>query len=391
MNPMPNSSRQRAMLAALLAAAALLGCASPPKPPLPPLPTSPLPLAQAVNVATDRLVASLPGQDAGWLARPAPRSLIVRPLSDPLSSQETSVSASVASLIESRIATDHPDLRALPFRAPGVVQAQYLVSGTVGRTAVGADLASLNLALTDLRTGKSVGTVSVPVQPQGVDDTPVAAFADSPVLLRVEPAPVDRAEAQARAQLLVDARVDEGSEAYAAGRWADALAFYDAALAAPEGDTLRVRAGRYLALVKLGRDADADAAFARMIAVALDKRSLGVKFLFKPGTTDFWPDPNVSGRYGRWLEVIADRTAATQVCLAVVGHTSRTGSVEFNERLSLQRAQTIQRRLAAVVPELAGRTVASGVGWRENLVGSGTDDARDAVDRRVEFKVVACP
>jgi hypothetical protein len=30
------------------------------------------------------------------------------------------------------------------------------------------------------------------------------------------------------------------------------------------------------------------------------------------------------------------------------------------------------------------------MGWRENLVGIGSDDVRDAIDRRVEFKVVDC-
>jgi len=32
-----------------------------------------------------------------------------------------------------------------------------------------------------------------------------------------------------------------------------------------------------------------------------------------------------------------------------------------------------------------------GKAWAENLVGSGTDNAQDAIDRRVEFKVVNCP
>ena len=36
------------------------------------------------------------------------------------------------------------------------------------------------------------------------------------------------------------------------------------------------------------------------------------------------------------------------------------------------------------------RTRASGVGWRENLIGTGTDDVTDALDRRVEFRIVSC-
>jgi hypothetical protein len=30
------------------------------------------------------------------------------------------------------------------------------------------------------------------------------------------------------------------------------------------------------------------------------------------------------------------------------------------------------------------------MGFRENLIGTGTDDLRDALDRRVEFRVRSC-
>ena len=39
-------------------------------------------------------------------------------------------------------------------------------------------------------------------------------------------------------------------------------------------------------------------------------------------------------------------------------------------------------------PQLTPRTIANGVGSRENLVGIGKDDESDALDRRVEFKVL---
>jgi hypothetical protein len=39
---------------------------------------------------------------------------------------------------------------------------------------------------------------------------------------------------------------------------------------------------------------------------------------------------------------------------------------------------------------LGQRTTPSGKGFRENLVGSGSDDAVDALDRRVEFRIVPC-
>jgi len=75
----------------------------------------------------------------------------------------------------------------------------------------------------------------------------------------------------------------------------------------------------------------------------------------------------------------------------VVGHTSRTGSEAYNDKLSLNRATFIKQRLEAESKDLVARTKPQGMGFRENIVGTGTDDVRDALDRRVEFKIVACP
>jgi hypothetical protein len=56
----------------------------------------------------------------------------------------------------------------------------------------------------------------------------------------------------------------------------------------------------------------------------------------------------------------------------------------------MQRALAIQHRLETLAPDTVSRLVSSGMGFRENLVGSGSDDLRDALDRRVEFKVRNC-
>jgi outer membrane protein OmpA-like peptidoglycan-associated protein len=135
---------------------------------------------------------------------------------------------------------------------------------------------------------------------------------------------------------------------------------------------------------------EAEQAFGKLVAIGLANKALGVKFLFNPGTTDFWTDPKINGPYALWLRQIARQAAAAKVCLQVVGHTSHTGSEPVNDRLSAQRAAVVQRRLEAESPALAGRMKASGVGFRENLIGTGTDDAVDSLDRRVEFKVNAC-
>jgi outer membrane protein OmpA-like peptidoglycan-associated protein len=92
-----------------------------------------------------------------------------------------------------------------------------------------------------------------------------------------------------------------------------------------------------------------------------------------------------------WLGQLSQRASERSSCLEIAGHTSSTGPEPLNERLSLMRAQYIKQRLDAAVPALAKRTSASGKGSSQNLSGLGTDDMRDAIDRRVEFKVKDCP
>ena len=68
---------------------------------------------------------------------------------------------------------------------------------------------------------------------------------------------------------------------------------------------MRVVNGIYLASEKLGRSAEAEQAFGRVVAMGIAYRQLGVKFLFNPGSTEFWSDPKISGPYAMWLRQIA--------------------------------------------------------------------------------------
>ena len=76
--------------------------------------------------------------------------------------------------------------------------------------------------------------------------------------------------------------------------------------------------------------------------------------------------------------------------MEVVGHASPTGPEAVNDRLSGLRAEHVKGQLSRAAPALGKRVTARGVGSRETLVGNGRDDASDALDRRVEFKVMSC-
>ena len=125
--------------------------------------------------------------------------------------------------------------------------------------------------------------------------------------------------------------------------------------------------------------------------VGLASNRLGVKFRgFDPAPPTSCPTCGSPAPYPMWLTQIAAKATAQSACLNVVGHTSATGPEPLNERLSVLRAESVKSRLERESPQLKGRVIASGVGSRSRLVGTGTDDMRDALDRRVEFKPVPC-
>jgi outer membrane protein OmpA-like peptidoglycan-associated protein len=180
-------------------------------------------------------------------------------------------------------------------------------------------------------------------------------------------------------------------EAYNAEKWEEALKAYTAAATRPDGQQLRTFNGIYLSNIRLGRTDAAAEAFGKIAALGLATNNLAVKLLFKPNSaTDFWPGKDLSGVYPMWLRQIAKAVQTTGGCLNVTGHTSRSGTEQLNDRLSLQRAETVKRLMVSEVAAVSNQLQTSGVGYRQNIVGTGADDASDAVDRRVEFKVVEC-
>ena len=258
----------------------------------------------------------------------------------------------------------------------------------------------INLALTELKSGVVVAQATALAKDEGLDHTPLAYYRDSPVLVKDKviegyvrtsaTPPGQRGDAFYLDRIASATLINEATTLYNQERYVEALGQYRSALATPTGEQLRVLNGIYLSNVKLGRNAEAEQAFGRVVALGIAYNQLGVKFLFNPGSTEFWSDPKVSGPYTMWLRQIAKESTAAKACMDIVGHTSKTGSEQANDALSLQRANFIRSRLVTDAPVLGSRTKTSGMGFRQNIVGSGTDNAVDALDRRVEFKIIPC-
>jgi len=258
----------------------------------------------------------------------------------------------------------------------------------------------INLALTELKSGTVVAQASAVARDEGLDHTPLAFYADSPVLLKDKvidgyvrtsaTPPGQRGDPYYLERVAVATVISDATTLYNAARYQESLAQYRAAAGSPVGEQLRVLNGIYLNYVKLNQMAEAEQAFGKVVAYGIAYNQLGVKFLFNPGKTEFWTDPKISGPYAMWLRQIAKESTSAKACMNIVGHTSRTGSEQTNDALSMARATYIRQRLTSEASALDSRTKPSGMGFRENIVGSGTDNVVDALDRRVEFKIVPC-
>ena len=112
--------------------------------------------------------------------------------------------------------------------------------------------------------------------------------------------------------------------------------------------------------------------------------------LFQVNKTEFYGSREDLLEYPIWLRQIAKSLMDSGNCMEVSGHASHSGSETYNNRLSRLRAERVRKLLQAEEPQLSDRLKAIGCGFYDNWVGSGADDESDAIDRRVQFRVIAC-
>ncbi|MCK5517039.1 MAG: OmpA family protein [Desulfobulbaceae bacterium] len=194
-----------------------------------------------------------------------------------------------------------------------------------------------------------------------------------------------------RTLLEIQAKINEAREFYDNDNYENALALFDELVATKEGQIFETYVGLYLTNFMLDRQKEASKAFARLLEISIeDNNSLSCKFLFAVNKADFITDKTIRKQYMMWIKEIGAFFSASSYCIEIAGHSSHTGSESYNLKLSRQRAEKIQQHLAKYFRDSGKRTVAIGKGYSENIIGSGTDDDRDAVDRRVEYKIVEC-
>ena len=377
--------------------------------PAPAGPPPALPYAKAVLSAAQNLFGKADlGVASTMRGGLVPYPLVIDPLVDGNSGYQSEATRAMEKQVIELLKASYPNFDVKPFTTTNLSRGPLMFIGTF--TAVDKERKNIGehdayrvcLALVDLRTGKIVSKGLAFAEKEGVDITPSVFFQDNPAW-----APDPATQGYVRTcqgtkagdpinpvywdRIMQAALINDATQAYEEGNYEVSLDLFRAVLRQPGGDQLRVYNGLYQANTKLGRKPEAAEAFARIVDFGLANNQLGIKFTFRPGSTLFPPDPKVSGDYHMWIGQIAQRAAQRSACLEIAGHSSKTGPEPLNERLSLARAQYVKQRIDTSAPTLAKRTKAMGKGSSETKIGIGTDDLRDQLDRRVEFKVKDCP
>ncbi len=381
-------------------AAAPAASVAPPAPPAPPVPIA---YNEAVQKAANALLAGVPES----VLTADGSEIAIDPLIDGYTGGQNTTTVKMGRDITDVVKQKYSRFKVVPFTADAVAKKPLILVGTfrpVNSKNVATDPKDayhICLALLDLKSGKVVSKGVARALPAGIDATPTKFYKEAPVWLAdasttsyiktCQATKVgDQIDAVYADRITVASTISQAVDAYNRKRYKESLALYKTALAMPGGQQLRVYNGIYLANWRLKRTPDAKAAFGQVVDYGLKSPKLAVNFLFRPSSTNLYSAKGEPAPYSMWIKEISTRGAATDACLEIVGHTSKSGPAEVNERLSVRRAEYIRDRVVGGAPTLSKRTIATGLGAKETIVGTDGDTPENAVDRRVEFKTVKC-
>ena len=412
------SLRAFALLGLCLVLAA--GCALPPKgegsaktgpPASPPAPAAPEPTPAAAPAAFADVMArageQLLREAQAVVVAGGPRELVIDPLIDASTGQQTAGTVQMGQQLATLIKSRAPQWSVRPLTRISLASQPLLLIGTLtaintqGMRDENADAFRVCLVLIDLRTGKLVAKRVDRATLATVSAEPTPFFRDSPTwaLDRTAAAYVKSCQGSSPGEsvdpayllrLPAAAIVAEAQAAFAENKMAEAYRLFREAQPVADPDDLRILNGLYLTGWRTGKKKEATETFGRIVGIGLDRKSLPIKIFFNPGQTTLLASADLQAQYAVWLREVAFQVGVRETCMKVVGHTSRTGSAAGNLALSQRRAAIVKQTLERLNRSLDTRLSSEGVGANEIIVGLGTDDMRDALDRRVEFRTVDC-
>lgn len=232
------------------------------------------------------------------------------------------------------------------------------------------------------------------------ETTPMDIYRDSPIYLKgqnyeehvssVKKKPNESVEKGYHDKLAVKSMRVKGDVLYEEKEYVKSLDYYTQASGSSGVQEMETLNGLFTNLVRQGQYDKAEPIYGKLLKLSIaETGQIATKITFGPNSKA--PVESKSARYTIYIRQIAKLVAVSPSCrVTIIGHSSRSGLEGYNDKLSLQRAATIQKLMTSFAQDTAKRSEIIGRGFRDNLVGTGTDNLTDEIDRRVEFKFKAC-
>ena len=351
----------------------------------------PVSLQQASDMVGNTLFTSIYKQE-NIIEKIKPKPVAVDWFVDAYSQEQLEISQQILKYLEVS-AKQHKIKQLVQFDRHALKQTKFLIQGSIALephpNASLGKLYHLKAVCRNLKTQQIIATADAWLSDTNLNYQPTPEFKDSPVYnLLKNPVNLEAVKTTAEIQALLN----DAGQLYAKHDYQQALTLYQEAAAQAKGQVLRTYAGLYITYLRLEQPTAAAQAFNKLLELNFQQSNLlTLKILFKVGSEEFYGDALVQNQYKLWIKNIGQYLQTNERCLVVAGHSSHSGNASFNEELSLKRATTVKTLMETETPTVVGKIKAEGKGFSENLVGSGTDDDRDKLDRRTEFKLSNCP
>ncbi len=367
----------------------------------------PMEIKTAIRTLTQDLFSQLSGSQnifGGFISDSSTKkNVLLDPFVDANTGEGVKVSLQIDKLLRDYANTHFKQYTLHPLTSDKLSQAHYVMAGIIYLDEYHGNDKRYHVAASIFQadTGKIVAQSEAWIADQDLDYTPIPIYQDNPMYMLKDPLlkglvetaknpPGAYAQREYFDALRAQAVTVEATTAYEKKDYNKALNLFQKAIEQTHGQTMKAYSGLYQTYLKMNKLAEAEKVFATLFALGVRNNNISVRFLFSVNSIDFMENPDLRIQYAFWLRQIGKYFNNNKLCTQILGHSSLSGSEKYNEELSQKRAQRVQQLLQPHFSAITQRAVAVGKGFKDTIIGSGTDDLRDAVDRRVEFVIVEC-
>lgn len=330
---------------------------------------------------------------------------VVNPFLDSDSGQVLQASFDIEALLINEAHKQFQFINISRLTSANLRNAQYIINGVIkyqgNNTTLAKKLYQVSASIVDLKTKTIVTNGTVWIASAQLNYQPMPSYEDNPMYIKgkrlksitktVESPIGTQVDADYYKLTEINAQLVTAQSAYDNGNYKLAHQLFKQLIQQPEGQMIETYGGLYAASFKLGNYREAERHFTKMILIGVENGNIPIKLLFKSNLTEFLKIPELQQQYALWLRQISLYFKNhSQHCVNIIGHTSRSGEDDYNKNLSKQRANIIQDQMRQIFQDIIYRSKTIGKGWTETIVGTVPDSFENAIDRRVEFKIVDC-